>query len=237
MHRKFRIAVLVFTFLPAFLIAEELPKDAESNVPELTAFHEVIYPIWHTAFPAKDAAALRSYLKEVNAGFARIEKARLPGILHEKQTAWDKGLAELKGAVAGYNQAAGAKDDAALLKAAEDLHSRYEQMVRIIRPVLKEMDAFHRVLYVVFHTYLPGKSWDKIAAASTDLQTKAEAIAKAKLPQRLEARTPAFQKAAESLLAECRKLPEATRGNDPVASEKGVNAVHTAYQALEKVFE
>ena len=238
MFRRSGMTGLVISFFLAFLAAEEIPKgDTESTVPELVAFHDVIYPIWHTAYPDKDAAALRGFLKDVNAGFAKIEKAKLPGILHDKQAAWNKGLAELKSAVAGYNQAAAGKDDPALLSAAETLHSRYEMMVRVIRPVLKEVDAFHQVLYLVYHQYLPEKQFDKIKGVTADMIAKAEAITGAKLPSRLEAKAQAFQKSAAVLLDHSKKLSEACQSNKNADVEKAVDLVHTAYQTLEKVFD
>ena len=40
--------------------------ETESSIPELAAFHEIIFPIWHTAYPAKDIAALQSYVPKIN---------------------------------------------------------------------------------------------------------------------------------------------------------------------------
>jgi hypothetical protein len=57
--------------------AQDMAKETKSEVPELTAFHEVIYPIWHTAYPDKDVKALRGFVPQINelaafpASFAR----------------------------------------------------------------------------------------------------------------------------------------------------------------------
>ncbi len=209
-------------------------QETESTVPELSAYHDVIYPIWHTAYPEKDYAALRSYAPEVKGGAEKIYAAKLPGILHDRQAKWDQGVAELKTNVDAYLAAAAGTDDAALLAAAETLHSRYEMLVRIIRPVLKEVDAFHKVLYVVYHTCLPDKDFAKIKELSPDLTAKAEAITKASLPKRLETRTGAFQKAAAELHEAAKVLSTATPDASIAAA---VETLHTKYQALEKVFE
>jgi hypothetical protein len=100
--------------------------------------------------------------------------------------------------------------------------------------VLKEVDAFHKVLYIVYHRYLPDKDFAKIKEAGGDLTAKAEAITKASLPKRLESRTAAFQKAAADL-HEAAKALAATAADTPMAA--AVEAVHAKYQALEKVFE
>ena len=82
-----------------------------------------------------------------------------------------------------------------MLDAAEVLHAKYEMLVRTIRPVLKEMDEFHKVLYVVYHKDLPAKNWEAIRAAAPDLKAKAEAVTQAKLSTRLEPKAETFAKA------------------------------------------
>ncbi len=227
--------LVLFVFAGAQAAAQS--QETESSVPELTAFHEIIYPIWHTAYPDKDGAALRSYAPEVKTLAERVYAAKLPGILHEKQAKWDQGLAELKKSVDAYLAAAAGTDDAALLSAAEALHARYEMMVRIIRPVLKEVDDFHKVLYVVYHNYLPEKNYEKIAQTCGDLTLKAEAITKASLPKRLESRTEEFKTAAAELLESTKTLTETAKSGQGEAIAAAVERMHTKYQSLEKVFD
>lgn len=218
-------------------LAQDIAGETKSEVPELTAFHQIIYPIWHTAYPEKDYAALRKYVTDVNKLAAPIFTAKLPGILREKEAKWKEGVAVFKKAVDDYNNAAAGDDDQALLSAAEALHAKYEALVRTLAPVLKEMDVFHQALYVVFHTYLPDKAYDKIRGATADLVTKAEAITKATLPKRLEAKSDAFQKASAELLAAAKTLDASGQAHDHDGMEKGVDAVHAKYEALQKLFE
>ncbi len=239
MNKMIRFVLIVSLLaIGLALPAEQIPDpETESTVVELVEFHEVIYPIWHTAFPAKDYAALRGFLPAIEAGAARINAAVLPGILREKKQAWDQALAEFNLAVDAYKKAAAGSEDQALLDAAELLHMRYEMTFRAIRPVAKEVDAFHKVLYVVFHKYLPEKKFADICVVAPDMVAKAEAITKATLSKRLEARTEAFQIAAAKLLAETKLLEAAGK----TCLEKDISAlvdtVHRAYQALEKVFD
>jgi len=238
-----RIALPVF--LAGLLIAAVVSvfpqatqtEETKSTVPELSAFHEIIYPIWHTAYPDKDYAALRSYAPEVKRLAENIYAAKLPGILHEKQAKWDQALAELREAVDAYLSAAAATDDAALLEAAEVLHTRYEMMGRTIRPVLAEVDDFHKTLYAVYHKHLPNKDYALITEASGDMVTKAEAIAKATLPKRLESKTQVFSQAARELLEATKALAETAKSGQGEAIAAAVDVVHTKYQALEKAFD
>jgi len=220
------------------LFAQGMPQgEMSSSVPELDAFHEVIMPMWHTAYPNKDYAALRELAKDVPGGVAKIAGAKLPGILRDKEAVWAKGVAELKAASDAYIKAAAGKDDAALLMAAETLHTTYEGLVRLVRPVLKEMDDFHKVLYVVNHKYLPEKQWDAICDASPDLVAKSEAITKVALPARLQSRADRFRKASDGLVADAKQLAGICSARNQAAIEKAVGALHLRYQGLEKVFE
>jgi len=223
--------------LSAWALAQEQTAETKSEVPELTAFHDVIYPIWHTAYPDKDYKALRSFVPQINELAAKIYGAKLPGILREKEAKWKEGVAQLKKSVDDYNAAAAGNDDQALLKAAEALHAKYESLVRTLRPVLKEMDDFHQILYVVYHKYLPNKEYDKIRGAGADLVAKAEAVTKATLPTKLEAKAGAFKTAAGELLEAAKALDAAGQAHDHTGMEKGVDTLHAKYQALEKLFD
>lgn len=239
---KKRIMIVLTLFfgvlgLSLSALAQDIAGETKSEVPELTAFHEIIYPIWHTAYPEKDYAALRKYVADVNNLAAPIFTAKLPGILREKEVKWKEGVAVFKKAVDDYNTAAAGEDNQALLIAAEALHAKYEALVRTLAPVLKEMDNFHQTLYVVVHKSLPDKAYDKIRGASADLVTKAQAITKATLPKRLEAKSDAFQKAAAELLAAAKTLDASGQAHDHDGMEKGVDAVHAKYEALQKLFE
>jgi hypothetical protein len=234
-----RSVLLIFLLsLGSALVAEQVPNpETESTVPELIDFHDIIYPIWHTAYPAKDYKALRGFVAEIDAQAAKINAADLPGILREKKQAWDGGLAEFNQAVVAYGKAAAGSDDQALLAAAELLHARFEMLVRAIRPVTKEMDAYHKVLYVVFHKYLPEKNYTEICKVAADMAAKAEAITKATLSPRLEAKNEAFQAAAAKLLVETKALEAAGKACLEKDIIPLVNRVHSAYVALEKVFD
>ena len=231
------IFVILILSWGLFLTAEQVPdRDSESTVPELVDFHEIIFPIWHTAFPAKDYIALRGFMTAIDAQAAKINAAVLPGILREKKQAWESGLAEFNLAVAGYGKAAVGSDNQALLDAAELLHARFEMLVRAIRPVAKEVDAYHKVLYVIYHKYLPEKNFSAICSVAADMVAKAEAITKAMLSPRLIAKTEAFQAAAVKLLAETKLLEAAGKAGLEKDIAQSVETVHSAYQALEKVF-
>lgn len=242
MNYRFYILSILFILLfigPLNLAASvaHQAEETESTVKELSDFHEIIYPIWHTAYPEKDYAALREYVPEVNRLAKNMFDAKLPGILRDKKAKWDEAVAQLKKTVEDYNKAAASGNDQALLDAAEALHAKFEMMVRIIRPVLKEIDEFHKVLYVVYHKYLPSKEFADIRSVSDDMILKAEAITKAELPKRLEAKAAEFSSAAQELLEASKKLKATCLTENTDLIEKAAEFLHAKYQNLEKIFD
>ncbi|MDD8025594.1 MAG: hypothetical protein PHI34_03695 [Acidobacteriota bacterium] len=240
MSNKFRIlglAVLALALFVGVSAAQEKTAEVTASVPEFTAFHEVIQPMWHTAYPAKDGAALRGLVPRMNELAAKVYAAKLPAILHEKEDNWITGLEAFRKSVDDYNKAAEGKDDAVLLTAAETLHAKYEGLGRVIRPVLAEVGAFHQALYPFVHQYAPENKYDKIRGGAADLLAKAEAVAKVTLPARQAAKAEAFKAAAAALVEAAKALAAAADGHDHDGMVKGVETLHTKYQALEAVFE
>ena len=99
------------------------------------------------------------------------------------------------------------------------------------------MDEFHKVLYVVFHKALPDKKWDEVRAAAPDLKAKAEAVTKATLPARLQAKAEMFNGAAAGLFEAAGALAALDPRADGAAVEQAVLKLHTRYQELEKIFD
>jgi hypothetical protein len=240
--RMTRMRYLIFTVLlfglsvAGFGVTAQRPEETVASVPALDAFHEVIYKIWHEAWPKKDTALLRQLLPEVEKGIADVASAQLPGILRDKTAAWNEGVKSLQGAGAAYKTAATAKDEAGLLAAAEILHSRFEGLMRTIRPALKELDEFHAVLYMLYHHYLPKNNLEKIRSSAVELKQKMEDLNEAQLPARLKSKGTEFQVARDRLSESVGVLESQVKANNEKAIKEAVEAVHSNYQALERIF-
>lgn len=217
--------------------AAQKPEEATASVPALTQFHPVIYQIWHEAWPKKNAALLRQMLSDVQQGVARISAAQLPGILRERKSAWDLGVARLQKAGRDYASAVHAGEDAPLLAAAETLHSAFEALARSIRPPLKELDAFHAVLYMLYHHYIPEKRMDQVRTSVGELKQTMDALNAAQLPERLRSRDREFQIGRGRLAGAVRALEDSVASGDEAAIGAALEAVHVHYQRLEKVLE
>ena len=215
------------------------PAEITSAVPELSKFHEIIYPMWHDAYPAKNYSALKSYVPQIKESVESINKAKLPGILRDKEDGWKNQLDELNMSAQNYYNAVNNNDNDALLSAAERLHASYEKLNRVIRPAIKEIDDYHQTLYIIYHKFYPDAKFDEIAKLTGDLEAKAGAVAnypKDRLRQRLGDNVTKYDNAAKQLLIATNNLKEALNGYDLKKKKEAVESLHKAYLDLDSVF-
>jgi hypothetical protein len=199
--------------------------------------HEVIMPMWHDAWPNKDYKALAALVPAIEKHMAAIAKAELPGILRDKALRWSTGVGDLKATVAAFKAAAAAGNNDALMAAAEKLHSQYEGLVKIVRPVLKEMDEFHGSLYVLYHYQMSPFQLAKAAASVQALKTKMDTLNKAVLPASMKANIDAFTAQRARLGKALDAVAALLEGKDEPKIKEAIELMHAEYEKLEKVFE
>jgi hypothetical protein len=218
---------------------EENAQAAETTaqVPALNRFHVPIYKLWHTAWPKKDTAMMALLTPDIDNGITEVAQAELPGILRDKETVWRENVKLLQAVGVEYREAMAGSALAPKMQAAEKLHARYEQLVRIVRPAMKEIEAFHAVLYMLYHYYLPDKSMDKIRSSAKDLRVRMDSLNAATLPERLKKKEDAFVTARATLSASVDAVNAAVSTNDEKNITEAVHAMHSNYEKLEKVFE
>ncbi len=237
---KTRLVTLAALFLcltaVSFSQHEQQVSETESTVPELSSFHKVVYPLWHKAYPDKDYELFKKLLPDINSGVEKIYSSKLPGILRDKQGEWESGLDKLRMSVENFNKAIEENNEAEILSSAEALHSNYEMLVRIIRPVTKEVDEFHKVLYMIYHHYLPEKQSVELSAAIDDLMMRADTVQNSTLPKWAAKKQEAFTKLADELFISVKEL-HSVKDSEFTVIEKAVNKVHSKYQQLEALFD
>jgi len=233
------LIVFVFcSFNNSFSQNENHSTEVNSSVQELTDFHEVVYPMWHTAYPNKDYSLFKQLLPDVNARVEKIYAAKLPGILRDKQKEWNEGLNKLRASVKDYNKACDENNEAGMLTSAEALHSNYEMLVRIVKPVTKEVDEFHKVLYMIYHHYGPNKNTAELNKAIDDLMMRADELKNCVLPKWASDKKEVFSKAATELFNSTKELQALKNSKaDDKLINKGIEKVHTNYQKLEALFD
>lgn len=236
MRTSVLVALCTFT-ATTFPQAKEPFTETKAEVPALVRFHTVIYKIWHTAWPDSNYAMLSAALPEIHQHMEDLTAAKLPGILRDKETAWQEALGKLKEIVAEYGSAVEAKDNPRLLDAAEKLHSQYETLVRVVRPAMKELDEFHVVLYTLYHHQMARYDFYAIKTTVADLKKKMKTLNEANLPERLKGKSGEFIQARARLSGSVETLSSTLSTRDEKKIRKAVERVHTDYQTLEKIFE
>jgi hypothetical protein len=230
------VAVLGLTAAPMLAQPAPKPEDLKASVPALDAMHEVIMPLWHDAWPNKDVKAMAAMLPDIEKHVAAVSQAELPLLLRDKKAAWVAGVDDLKQTVAAYKAAVTAGDNDALLKAAEKLHAQYEALGKVIRPILKEMEDFHASLYVLYHYQMSPFQMAKVAESVQALQAKMEVLNKAALPDRLKAKTDAFNAQRTALAKALDGVAATLAGKNEVQLRAAIELMHAQYENLEKVF-
>ena len=237
MRTKTFLTALCLPVLAAALAAAEPVDEVKAEVPQLFAFHDVIMPLWHDAWPGRDTAQMKELLPRVEEHAAAIAAVELPGILRDKQERWNEGVAALQDDVAAYRAAAEADDTQALLDAVESLHAHFEGLVRTVRPVMKELDAYHRVLYMVYHHYAPDSRTEDLEKAAAQLVDRCTDLEAATIPSRFQAKTEALRAAFADLCAATSTFRAAVDGGDQAAMESALEPMHSRYQAAEALFD
>ena len=229
--------VLLSLALVSQTVLAQTEAETQASVPELDKLHEVIYPMWHVAYPNRDTGKLRELWPDIQKDIAALEKAELPGILRDKKDAWQKGLESLKATEKAYGEALDKGTPESKLKAAEQLHWAYEVLMRTIRPRLKEMNAFHEALYKIYHYYLPNKDQKSLKEILPTLKAKMDTLDRATLPQYLAAKQEAFTKARADLSKKVKKVAAVAPKGNWTRTKMAIEEMHTAYQSLDKTFD
>lgn len=230
--------IILLACVPLISQVDKNSTEIDSSVPELFDFHEVIYPIWHTAYPEKNYSMLKEMVPDVNSGAEKIYTAVLPGILRDKQAEWDKGVTKFHSSVERYDKAMQGTEEAEMLKAAEELHSDFEMLVRIIKPVTKEVDEIHKVLYMIYHHYWPNKNVEEFNKAVDDLEMRADELNSCELPKWASDKSDEFKEQSQKLYDSAKQLKVLKDAKaDDSEIEKAIENVHSNYVALEGLFD
>jgi hypothetical protein len=210
--------------------------DAKADVPALRAMHEVIYPLWHKAWPAKDTQMIKDLLPKVRAHVEAVRTAALPGILRDHKDEWDAGVLQLVEAEKTCEDAAAKSDKQGLLDAVEDLHARFESLMGVTSPVFKQLDDYHVVLYKIYHGSMPAKDLAKIRAQSVELAARAKALSDVPLPKRFADKEKEIKSGITLLWTDTEALRLTAQKDDLDAIGAAVEKVHASYRTLDELF-
>jgi hypothetical protein len=124
-----------------------------------------------------------------------------------------------------------------MLAQVEVFHSAFEKLIRLIRPVVPELEAFHQEMYKLYHYYMPNYELPNIRLAVTAMQQKLLPLKEVQLPHRLAEMQGQFDAAVQDLGTHLFNLSEVVRQDDKDLIKDAVEKVHTAYQKTKAVVD
>jgi len=216
---------------------EVTQEELTAFVPELRDLHEVVYPLWHSAFPDKDYDLIKELLPQAVSLTEELDQAQLPGILRDKQEAWDQGKEKLKEALDELKNAVESDDQEGMLNQTEAFHAGFERLMRIVRPVIPELDDFHKEMYKLYHYSAPNFDLEAIRSNVMAMKEKLTPLKEALLPKRLADREDEFETAVIELEAAVNELAEIVKKDDKEMILQDVEKAHAAYQKTEHIFD
>ncbi len=236
-HPALMTASVALMCAAAFQIAaaqEPKPADLRTEVPVYTKMHDVIGPMWHDAWPAKDIKALTRMLPSIEKHTAALANVDLPGIFREEVNAWMAGVGQLQVAVSEYRAAVQDGNVDAVLRAVEAVHTRYEDLGRLIRPAIPELGDIHATLYEISTYQTNPVQLAKIMTSAPDLRRDMDKLNQAQLPEPLQPRRAEFEAQREKLSKSVDALLASLLEKNEARIVEAIELARIEYQKLVK---
>lgn len=150
------------------------------------AFHEIMHPAWHDAWPAKDYAALIAAGPKFEAAYVPIGKLD-PAIKNAARLANFKKHRDGMGDwVAKYAAACKAGDSLKVYEVMPDMHNAFEEAMWDLQPMeFKPYDGIMVTIDVIIDMHIPSENWDGMAGSTETLQMKLAHITDESFPPEL----------------------------------------------------
>ena len=237
MRQMITIFILSLVLLSGLYAGDEMKKSAKINIPELKQMHEFIYPMWHKGYPDKNYELLKSIYPDLESQFQILNKADFPAEYPDRKMRWQEDLEKMESNLQDYKKAIDEQNHENLLAAARAVHDTFEGLVRIINPSIPELDQFHKVLYYVYHDYLPEQSWQKLNESIDQFQEAMNNLNNAKLPDWMSDDKAEFDARRQNLTQAVAELAALKNSDNTDKIAQAVENVHTAYVGIEGIFE
>jgi hypothetical protein len=215
----------------------EVAPQENPDIPELKQMHHVIYSLWHKGYAEKDTALLQSLYPDLEKQYRNLQNVEFPQEWPDREMHWKEGLTEMGNTLETYKKAMAHKNKQELLTSAREIHDDFERLVRIVNPPIPEIDEFHKILYHVYHDYLPAKDWDKIRESIPQFQAKMEGINNITASKWMSGDEKQFSEARQKLNQAVENLALLKQSKDKNKLEQAVEELHEAYTKLESTLE
>jgi hypothetical protein len=163
-------------------------KAQEQGLTPFGAFHEVMAPAWHKAWPDKDFAALFAAGPQFQERFKAIAELQLASGNPELLKAFAAHREAFGQLVAKYAEAAVRMDSAAVYEIMPNLHDEFELSASHAMPIAyKEVDGMRITVGIIHSTHLPNKNTTGLVGSAETLVAQAGALTLESLPAPLVA--------------------------------------------------
>jgi hypothetical protein len=215
----------------------EITSQENPDIPELKQMHHVIYSLWHKGYADKDTALLQSLYPDLEKQYRKLEKVEFPAEWPDREMHWKEGLTKMGNTLDSYKKAVNEKSKRDLLTSARQMHDDFERLVRIVNPPIPEIDDFHKILYHVYHDYLPAKDWEKVKESIPQFQAKMEGINNISPPKWMSDNEKQFSEARQNLNRAVENLALFKKSKDEKKLKQAIEELHEAYVNLESTLE
>jgi hypothetical protein len=231
------VYLIVISIIFAVVLQFTKAQEKKQAIPELTEMHQYIRPMWHKGYAEKDYQLLKALYADLISQFEKLKNAPFPTEWPDKQRHWEAGINRMENALAQYGKAITADSADQLLAAAKNTHDEFEALMQIIHPPIPEIDEFHKILYYVYHEYLPAQDWEKVRGSIEDFEIQMAAIEKVQLPKKMNSKKDDFGAAQKDLADAVKQLSKLKNSDDTEKLAQAVEKLHEAYIQLKEVLE
>jgi len=222
MKRIAIISVGLFVLLGISAYAQMCPAEraAEHGMDPFAAFHKVVAPVWHEAWPNKDYDALLAAGPKFKEAFAAIA-AMKPKIDNEKRLAkFEEMRKEFGELVNAYAIVAAEGDKDAAYEMLPDLHEYFELTASSLLPVnYPYIEGIIMTKNMIMETHMPADNRDGIAGSTETLVMKLDSFDKKDIPEELTESAEDIAADIEAMKATA-KLMAATCHDDDLTTYK-----------------
>ena len=190
-------------------------KAAERGYTAYDAFHKVMAPAWHTAWPAKDFGSLFKAGDEFASRIKAVDSvvpAMKSKLRTEKFIAARKAFDEL---VAVYASACKQMDSAKVYELMPQVHEAFEKSGSLLGPIeFPHLEGILLTMDVIIDKHLPEKNMEGIEASTATLVVKAKGFDSTMIPEDLNEQSAQVTALMAKINEACGKLAESAAAKD-----------------------
>ena len=185
-------SILILFAVAATIAADEATcpasRAADQGFVPFEAFHEVMAPAWHQAWPARDFEALYAAGPEFSRLFKHIAMLKPAFKTSSRRAIFLQRRQEFAQLVKDYQAACLARDSNLVYGLMPPLHEAFEATASALLPVYyPEFDGFVITLNVIMETHLPANNVEGLIGSTETLAMKADGLTRENVPEDLVA--------------------------------------------------